>query len=173
MQDYCRRSNFFALQAIKDTSPEVVLLAQSDEYDVAVLDAISIELRRSGVKKVVIAGPTPHWTAALPSIVIRNFFHHTPRRTYVGVDMAVIQKNEELRKHFRWHTQVVFADLIGTFCNPDGCLVFIGDDERNGITTYDYGHLTPSASEYLAKSLLVQLIVDSPDSQEAGNAGRR
>ena len=67
--------------------------------------------------------------------------------------------NQELRKHFERTGQVVYADLIETFCNADGCLVFIGDDEKNGITSYDDAHLTPIASDYLAKSLLVSLIV--------------
>jgi peptidoglycan/LPS O-acetylase OafA/YrhL len=156
---YCDRSNSFAIQAIKDSKPDVVVVAQNQEHDIGRLDAIATEVQRLGVKKLVIAGPTPHWKAALPSIVVRNFFEKTPRRTYVGTDMAVIAKNQVLRGHFKLTDQVVFADLIGTFCNEDGCLVYIGNDERNGITSYDRGHLTPAASDYLAKSLLVPLIV--------------
>jgi len=159
-QDYCGRSNSFAIQAIKDSKPDVVVVAQAVEHDIERLDAIATEVQRLGVKKLVVAGPTPYWKGVLPSIVVRNFFERTPRRTYVGIDMAVIAKNQALKEHFKLTGgQVLFADLIGTFCNEEGCLVYIGNDERNGITSYDYGHLTPAASDYLAKSLLVPLII--------------
>jgi SGNH domain (fused to AT3 domains) len=161
-QNYCNRSNSFALQTIKDSKPDVVIVAQDGGHDVEKFDAMASELHRLGVKKVVVAGPTPHWKAELPTIVVRKFFDKTPRRTYVGIDMAVIAKNQELRKHFEQTGQVQYADLIETFCNRDGCLVFIGDDEKNGITSYDDAHLTPIASDYLAKSLLVSLIVWMP-----------
>jgi hypothetical protein len=139
----------------------VVVVAQDQEHDIERFDAIASELERLGIKKLVVAGSTPHWKATLPSIVVRNFFGKTPRRTNVGVDMNVIARNREVKEHFNRTGRVVFADLIETFCIADGCLVFIGDDERNGITAYDYGHLTLAASDYLAKSLLVPLIIDS------------
>ena len=159
VRNYCSRSNSFALQTIKDSKPDVVIVAQDRGHEVERLDAIASELQRLGVKKVVVAGPTPHWKTELPSMVIRRFFDKTPQRTYVGIDMAVIAKNQELRKHFEQTGQVVYADLIETFCNADGCLVFIGNDEKIGTTSYDDAHLTPIASDYLAKSLLAPLIV--------------
>ena len=129
-RNYCSRSNSFALQTIKDSKPDVVIVAQDQGHEVERLDAIASELQRLGVKKVVVAGPTPHWKTELPSIVIRRFFDKTPQRTYVGIDMAVIARNQELGKHFEQTGQVVYADLIETFCNTDGCLVFIGDDDK-------------------------------------------
>ncbi len=52
-----------------------------------------------------------------------------------------------------------YVDIISAFCNDNGCLTRIGGDPTNGITTWDYGHLTPVASEYLAKKSLVSVIV--------------
>jgi peptidoglycan/LPS O-acetylase OafA/YrhL len=162
--DYCVHSNSFALQAIKESIPEVVIIAELHVPDIETLYAIANELKRLGVEKVVIAGSPPSWNGYLPSIVVRNFYSKTPQRTYDGVNMSVIAVNRDLREHFKHDFkqdgQIVFADLIDTFCNTDGCLVFIGNDERNGITTYDWGHLSPAASDYLAKSLLVHLIAD-------------
>jgi peptidoglycan/LPS O-acetylase OafA/YrhL len=53
----------------------------------------------------------------------------------------------------------LFANLIDTLCNQDGCLTYIGDDKKTGITFLDGAHLTPIASDYVAKNLLVNLIV--------------
>ncbi|MET0321189.1 MAG: hypothetical protein ABW069_10750 [Duganella sp.] len=54
---------------------------------------------------------------------------------------------------------MVFADLIGQFCNAQGCLVYLGDDKTKGLTAWDYGHLTLPASDFIADTLLVKLIV--------------
>ena len=48
---------------------------------------------------------------------------------------------------------------MNLFCNQDGCLVYLGDDKMAGLTSFDYAHLMPVASDYLAKNLLVPLIV--------------
>ena len=51
-------------------------------------------------------------------------------------------------------------DVQGTFCNDEGCLVYLGDDRTAGLTSNDDGHLLPVASDYLAKKVLVPLVVD-------------
>lgn len=47
---------------------------------------------------------------------------------------------------------------MAAFCNSEGCLTYIGSDRAEGITSFDVGHLTPIASDYLAKNLLVKLV---------------
>ena len=45
------------------------------------------------------------------------------------------------------------------FCNEQGGLTYIGDDKKIGLTSYDYGHLSPIASEYLANELLIPIVL--------------
>jgi hypothetical protein len=52
-----------------------------------------------------------------------------------------------------------YIDVIGVFCDHNGCLTRIGEDSQKGATSWDYGHLTEVASEYLAKKLLVPEIL--------------
>jgi hypothetical protein len=61
---------------------------------------------------------------------------------------------------------VKFVNLINLFCNEEGCLTFIGEDRKADITSWDYGHLTPVASEYLAEKILVGEIVAAVDKAE-------
>jgi hypothetical protein len=81
--------------------PEVVIVAQAHFPNVKTLDATANELKRLGIKKVIIVGPVPQWKGDLPSIVVRNFFSKTPRRTYVGVNIDIIAYNQNLREHFK------------------------------------------------------------------------
>ena len=50
-------------------------------------------------------------------------------------------------------------DLIDLFCNEDGCLVYLGNDPVSGMTYFDSHHLSPVASDYLAKNSLVKAIL--------------
>jgi len=45
--------------------------------------------------------------------------------------------------------------------SPMAVHTYIGDDKKTGITSWDYGHLTLVASDFLAKNLLAPLIVDN------------
>ena len=45
------------------------------------------------------------------------------------------------------------VNVIEILCDDNGCIVYFGDDVKNGITTWDYGHLTPVASEYIAEEI--------------------
>lgn len=66
--------------------------------------------------------------------------------------------NASLKENLKSSSSAIFADLIETLSNQDGFLVFIGEDKREGLTTWDSTHLTPLASEYVAETLLIPLI---------------
>jgi hypothetical protein len=148
-----------ALKSIDEAKPDVVIVAQNDEHNVNGFNQIAIKLKALGVKKIIFAGPAPHWTAALPKIILKKLWFNTPQRTYQGVDQNIITSNSMLQNTFTSTDTVIFANLINLFCNKDGCLTYIGDDKKTGITSSDRGHLTPIASDYLAKNLLVALVL--------------
>lgn len=159
--DYCSQSNWFALKTISETKPEVVIVAQKSRHDIKSFKQISAKLKNLGVKKIIIVGSTPRWTAHLPKIILKELWMNTPRRTFVGIDQPVLARNSKLQNAFKQTDTEIFANLIDFLCNKDGCLTYIGDDKKTGITSWDYGHLTLIASDYLAKNLLVNLIVDN------------
>jgi hypothetical protein len=157
--DWCVQSNWFALKTIESAKPDVVVVGQNDGHSVSSFARIAEELKRLGVKRVVFAGPTPHWTSRLPNIIVRKLWTDTPARTYFDIDKTVMAENAALREESRKSDLFVFVDVIGAFCSEAGCLTYIGDDRKTGITTWDYGHLTPIASDYLAKKALVGSVV--------------
>jgi len=158
--DYCIRSNFHALSTIKHTKPDVVVIAQNSGHDVSNSLGIYTKLKELGVQRIIFIGPVPHWKSDLPKIIARQLWVNTPQRTFVGVDKDLILINRGLKQQWSAHG-LQFLDLMSLFCNEDGCLTRIGDDRLTGITTQDYGHLLPIASDFVAKNLLVQKIVEN------------
>ena len=162
-QNYCEYSNWFAFSKIVEDKPDVVIVGQDAGHDVARMNDIARELLAVGVKKVIFAGPNPHWTTDLPKIVAWRLGDNVPRRTYAGIDRRVTALDGELRSRLPQSASVRYVSVIDYFCNRDGCLVYYGDDIREGITSWDYGHLTPIASYHFAKDVLAGSIMDGLD----------
>jgi hypothetical protein len=80
----------------------------------------------------------------------------------VGVDQEIVSLNETLKlNEFKSTNGAYFIDLIDVFCNAQGCLTYLGSDNKLGITSWDYGHLTPIASDWLARSVLAKKVISS------------
>jgi len=159
--DYCIQSNWFALKTISETKPDVVIVAQNNDHSVENFNLISAKLKALGVKKIIFAGPTPHWAYELPKVILNELWINTPQRTYTGSDPGTFKVNTLLQSNFKQSESVIYANIIDTFCNKEGCLTYIGNDKKTGITTFDMGHLTAISSDYLAKNLLVKLVIEN------------
>lgn len=156
--DFCPHSNWFALKSIREAKPDVVLVAQNGGHAVDDFTEISGKLQSMGVKRVVFIGPTPHWNSSLPRVAVRELWEAVPQRTYLGINKQVLIEDSRLKKQFPASNRQQYVSLIDFFCNTDGCLTYIGSDKVAGITSWDYGHLTPVASGFVARHLLSDLI---------------
>jgi hypothetical protein len=114
----------------------------------------SDKLLSLGAKKILFMGPSPHWTSDLPKIVVRRLWPDIPERTKVGLDVKFMILNERLKSKFVSSGNSVYVDLIDLFCNSQGCLVYLDGKDDFELTSWDYGHLTQSASDYVAKHLI-------------------
>jgi len=162
--DQCTQNNWFAVKSIREAKPDVVIVAQNRGHNIESFRLIANQLMELGVKKVIFVGPTPHWTSDFPKIMIRKLWLFTPRRTYIGINKNVLFENAKLQQEFKQTDTEAYANLIDFFCNKNGCLTYLGEDRKAGLITWDRAHLTPVASDYLAKNLLANMIVG-----EAGN----
>ena len=152
--DYCQKSNFEALRFVYESKPAVVLLAQNSNHDVDSFVNLIDKLKEVGVSKVLLMGPSPHWEIDLPEILIRDV-DNIPERLLRYQDKKILSINEELRKHFSHYEGVEFVNVIEILCDVQGCLVHFGDDVKSNITSWDYAHLTPIASEFVAEKLKI------------------
>ena len=159
--NYCGHSNYVAIQTIKEARPEVVVVAQNIGHSAESMREIARSLLRMGVGRVIFPGPTPHWTSDLPRVIARDLWPNTPQRTKRALDMEIMAADERLKTETAGDLNFTYLSIIDVFCNEDGCLTYLGQDRMKGITSADYGHLTPAASEYLAEKALAQAVFGS------------
>ena len=155
----CDQTNQFALTQIKKIHPEVVILAQRDTWSKEIYEQLSNKLLQLGVKKILFIGKSPEWKSSLPKIVLRKFYLNTPKRSFALLDMDNYRADYETKEMLiKNRGAASFVSLNDFFCNKEGCLVYIGDNPREGLTTLDGHHLSPSASDIFAKEHLIPLI---------------
>jgi peptidoglycan/LPS O-acetylase OafA/YrhL len=156
----CAQSNYFAAKTIRETKPDVVLIAQLAVFSPEWATAIAAKLKKLGAGKIVFVGPAPRWRADLPRLVARGSWPPA-RRTSAWIDKSFLVPNAKLQQDLETDGSVRYANVIDTLCNGDGCLVYLGDDVARGIVSWDDLHLTPIASDYLAVNLLVPIITSA------------
>jgi peptidoglycan/LPS O-acetylase OafA/YrhL len=169
-KDYCEYSNWFAIKSISETKPDVVIVGQQDKHSIETMATLSSALSQLGVGKVIFTGPTPHWRADLPSIVIHKLWDNTPRRTFTGLDKSFIKQDQQLKSNFKTGPGSIYVSVIDYFCDKEGCLIFTGNDRKSGITSWDYGHLTPVASDLFARDVLAALVTQNKWQRTAARA---
>jgi peptidoglycan/LPS O-acetylase OafA/YrhL len=157
--NYCAQSNYFATKIVREAKPDVVVVATAI-LSPELAAVVAAKVRRLGAGKIVFVGPVPRWSADLPKLVARGSWPPA-RRTYAGVDRSVLESNAKLMRDLGTSAGVRFVNAIDALCNDDGCLVYLGDDVARGIVSWDEGHLTPLASDYLATRLLVPSITST------------
>ncbi len=152
--DYCSRSNWFAFDTIRKLKPKFVIIGQASGQSIHNMERLSETLLNSGVEKVIFTGPSPHWQPNLPSIVASKFLPNVPRRTNYGIERSVFIQDAGIKSELPKHPGLNYISLIDYFCNGEGCILYYGDDVKQGLTTWDYGHLTPIASHNFARDIL-------------------
>lgn len=158
--DYCKHSNWFALNKIQELKPKFVIIGQNIQHNAEEMRKISVALLGIGVGNIIFTGPSPHWTPNLPNIIAYKFLPDTPQRTFIGVRKDILESDRKIKSEFSSSSNVFYLSLIDYFCNDEGCLVYYGNDVSDGITTWDYGHLTPIASYNFAKDVLAKYLVE-------------
>jgi hypothetical protein len=157
---YCLTSNCYALKVARETKPEVVILAQSANHRYEDMRDLAGTLKSFGVKRVIFVGPAPHWQDGLPKIMDGQLWPSPPMRTWVGVDKTFQALNETFKREFESSPTAAYIDAMALYCNSEGCLTRLHDDTTAELTSWDRGHVTPSASDYLARKWLVPVMID-------------
>ena len=161
----CNKSNQFAMSLISTVKPDLVLLAQQKGHELVDWDLIAVSLKQVGVKEVLLVGPVPKWHPALYKKIARKM-PAPPERVLDDSDAVSIKTDNFLKNKFQDNSKMRFVSLHDVLCNQSGCLTFIGGSPLEGIFSIDDGHLTTTASLYIAKNILANVILQSLDYQD-------
>jgi peptidoglycan/LPS O-acetylase OafA/YrhL len=163
--NYCETSNAFAREVMRAAKPEVVILAQNEGHEAGSMRTLADRIRGETGASVVWVGPSPHWHMDLPKLVAYRHWHQTPRYTAEGLNPAILLLDQQLKSALAKEPHTRYASVMEALCTPQGCPIYLGEDRARDITSWDYGHLTPIASELLAQKGLLPLLSPSQPSQ--------
>jgi hypothetical protein len=132
-------------------------------YDLKQLEVTVAELRKDGVKKIILLGPTPYWNNSLPHNIVENWKKGNPitkpplRLSYgtFGLDERLPVFDQQIQ-NFAKKLGVVYINGLDYFCNNDGCMTRNGEDGLK-VTSVDYGHLTVDSSQNFIKHIAPQI----------------
>jgi len=164
----CEDVNAYALQSIRRTRPDIVLLHASwvqYSVDIPKLAFTIQQLRDAGVGKIVLLGPVPLWSGGT---ILRSLFRcwrplnsstEFPRYSRCGLDSRVSQVSNQLRRSVE-RLNVEYISAYDALCNRFGCLTHVFED-GDQLVTYDYGHLSTGGSKYLINAISTKLLAAS------------
>lgn len=155
----CNRSNEFALKEIKRTAPQLVVIAQVDGHEKTDWIEVASNLRALGAGAVVLVGSVPQWEDDLYKLVAMYHWDDPGLLVREGLRRDLREIDESLEARFALSSDVHYVRIGDLFCDDRGCNGFIGPDRRTDILTWDYGHLTPKASEYVSRQVLAAALI--------------
>ena len=79
------------------------------------------------------------------------------------VNITILADNKAKEIIEKTVSQAHFVSINDFFCNNEGCLIYIGDNPKSGLTSFDDNHLSPLASDQFAKERLIPLIFSTSE----------
>lgn len=152
----CDLANRYALVEISRLKPQMVVLAQQVGHEDTDWDALAEHLLAAGVKKVVLIGPMPNWHPSLPVVFVRKYWGSSTTRVAQGLAPALFATDDLLQRRYGASHKLTYVSLTQKLCNQDGCIGVVPKD--GSLLVLDYGHLTPSGSEYVGDAILTPAI---------------
>jgi hypothetical protein len=168
---WCNEINGDSFKRIKELKPEIVMMYAywshgldgkggfAGLYDLTKLDATVAELKKIGVKKIILMGPTPYWRNSLPHNIVETWkktktITKPPLRMSYGDFglLAELPLYDRQMREIAKRLDVSYISGVDFLCNKDGCLTRDGEDGVK-VASVDYGHLTVDAAQTYLKRI--------------------
>jgi hypothetical protein len=158
---YCKGINDFVFEQIKQTLPDIVALNSMWDYENSKFDYTITELKRAGIKRIVVLGPLVAWAQGLPRAIVDYYYkdaRHSPMPERTKFRVYGEDSDAQIRQKAH-DNDVEYVSVWDVFCNQDGCLTRI---DNNQLTTWDSFHLTVAGSDFLANAIKSRLFPKLP-----------
>lgn len=164
IENNCVLSNDFALSEIARLRPDVVIVAQQKWHAAKDWEALAAKVHSLGGGRVILVGPQPSWSPALPVLVARNHWLDQSEFINDGIHAVTLADDAALRSKYKDSNSIEYISVTDTLCRRDGsCRAFVPGTRE--LLAVDYGHLSPKGSIYVVGEILSQKL--SPARQSA------
>lgn len=147
----CNAANTLAIKKIAEIRPKIVILAQKSRHEHSDWTRIESDLIQLGVRDVLVLGPVPQWYPSVPV----NYFRYANNDLTLStskLDKSLITSDKRMESIAADSNTLRYLSILTRICNQptkhDGYCTVIFNDE---LISFDYGHLTETASKYLAE----------------------
>ena len=171
VRPWCNEINTSSFKLIQELKPEIVMMYAywshgldgkggfAGLYDLTKLDATVAELKKAGVKKVVLMGPSPYWKNSLPHNIVETWkktktVAKPPLYMSYG-DFGLVTELPIYDKQMRniaKRLDISYISGLDFLCNSEGCLTRDSEDGVK-VASVDYGHLTVDAAQTYLKRI--------------------
>ena len=171
----CVSMNEFVAEQIEIAHPDVLIIdahwvnESAPRYFKGGGDFIShVETRLAAlkllaVKKIIVIGQIPTWTADLPDILARRYVLRAtsiPERTFSDIEPESLRMDSRMTR-MTFPADTTYLSLRDALCNETGCLTSIGPDLATDILVWDYGHLTRNGAIFVTDRVVKQPLLDA------------
>lgn len=148
----CKDVNDYIYDYAVKTKPDMVVLsAKWSKTDWKIVIESIAQLRKAGIKNIVLVGPVPEWEDTLPRQLYRAYrqsgFRSVPYRMKSGLNPDFFDVDAQMAA-FAKSQSVTYVSPQSILCNAEGCITRFGET-GDMLSTWDDGHLTGVASEYV------------------------
>lgn len=161
----CRASNAVVMKKFKEIRPQTVIIfgrwntyidsKRASVFKVSMKKTIK-ELRGLGVTNIYVMGPAPFWSGNLPTNLFEQLNDKNkdvlPLRSNFRLTTVAQDSEELLRPIVEQIPNVTYFSVFDSLCLNGKCLVTV-DGTVDGLTTWDYGHLTTPGAVFVAEQL--------------------
>ncbi|MEO7145407.1 MAG: SGNH hydrolase domain-containing protein [Bryobacteraceae bacterium] len=121
----------------------------------AALQTTMARIHATGVKNVVVVGPSPLWQAELPDLIAKHLRAEPsagiPAVMHDGLVTSIFTTDQQLRALVTTDG-AVYVSLTDRLCSPAGCRSLTPSNPPE-LMTADVGHLTKAGAQYVVPFL--------------------
>jgi peptidoglycan/LPS O-acetylase OafA/YrhL len=159
---HCDEVNRTAFGFLTSSHPDLVLLHAmwGRNNNLEKLGGTVAELRRHGVRRIVLLGPVPVWKRTLPHALINHyrFSHQLADRIGNGISGP---EEDQMMEAFSKREGIEYISARRVLCDQSGCLTKVGPSAADVMAT-DIIHLSEQGSKFLIGMIVNDLLSAEP-----------
>jgi hypothetical protein len=154
----CEKGDIYAMNAIAQLKPDVVILAQSASHEQTDWRALIARTLELGARQVIVVGPSPTFEPTLPRVYADHHMQDHAEYVSTGLGQDRFRVDKWLRDQVSALPNVTYLSLLDHMCRDGACLARVPGADPLDLMIVDYGHLSPKGTAYLGRVMWKPLL---------------